>query len=125
MQFKYRLAYYLFGFLIGGFLMYYIFNAKGADFCYLPNCRVLKNIRSKGLTISKEAQKTLKENWVNQNDVNNTLLYGDVNFSESKKPVPGGGKLYVIEGKTTKNQPINIEVVNYDDKAVLRDVKKH
>ncbi len=124
MQFKYRLAYYLFGFLIGGFLMYYIFNAKGADFCYLPNCRVLKNIRSKGLTISKEAQKTLKENWVNQNDVNNTLLYGDVNFSESKKPVPGGGKLYIIEGKTTKNQPINIEVVNYDDKAVLRDVKK-
>lgn len=104
--------------------MYYIFNAKGADFCYLPNCRVLKNIRSKGLTISKEAQQTLKQDWVSQTDVDNTLLYGDVNFDESKKPQPGGGKLYVIEGKTTNNQAIDVLVTNFEDKAVLVNVKK-
>jgi len=125
MQFRYRLAYYLFGFMIGGFLMYYIFNAKGAEFCYLPNCRVLKNIRSKGLTISKEAQQILKQDWVSQTDIDNTLHYGDVDFDRSKKPRPGGGKLYIIEGKTIDNQPIDVEVVNYEDKAVLIDVKKH
>ena len=104
--------------------MYYIFNAKGADFCYMPNCRVLKNIRSKGLTISKEAQQTLKQGWVSQTDVDNTILYGDVDFSRSKKPHPGGGKLYIIEGKTINNQLIDIEVVNFENKAILLDVKK-
>jgi hypothetical protein len=124
MQFKFRLAYYLFGFMIGGFLMYYIFNGKGADFCYMPNCRVLKNIRAKGLTISKEAQQTLKEGWVTQTDVDNTVLYGDVDFSRSKKPANGGGKLYIIEGKTTNNELIDVEVANFEDKAVLLNVKK-
>jgi len=124
MQFKFRLAYYLFGFMIGGFLMYYIFNGKGAEFCYLPNCRVKKNIREKGLTISKEAQQTLKAGWVTQSDVDNTLLYGDVDFSRSKKPLKAGGKLYIIEGKTINNQPIDIEIANFEDKAVLIDVKK-
>jgi len=104
--------------------MYFIFNGKGADFCYLPNCRVKKNIREKGLTISKEAQQTLKAGWVTQTDVDNTILYGDVDFSRSKKPLADGGKLYIIEGKTTNNQPINIEVANFEDKAILLDVKK-
>ena len=104
--------------------MYYIFNAKGADFCYMPNCRVLKNIRSKGLTISKEAQQTLKQGWVSQTDVDNTILYGDVDFSRSKKPLKTGGKLYVIKGKTSNNQPIDIEIANFEDKAVLIDIKK-
>ena len=104
--------------------MYYIFAAKGADFCYMPNCRVLKNIREKGLTISKEAQQTLKQGWVNQEDVDNTLLYGDVDFSNSKKPHKGGGKLYVIDGKNIKNEPIAVEVVNFEDKAILVNVKK-
>jgi len=124
MSFKFRLAYYLFGFMIGGFLMYYIFAAKGADFCYLPNCRVLKNIREKGLTISPEAQKTLKAGWVSQEDVDNTVLYGNVDFGKSKKPQKGGGKLYIIEGKNLKNEPITIEVVNFEDKAILLNVKK-
>jgi hypothetical protein len=124
MSFKFRLAYYLFGFMIGGFLMYYIFAAKGADFCYLPNCRVLKNIREKGLTISKEAQLIFKQGEFSQKDVDNTILYGNVDFSNSKKPHKGGGKLYIIEGKNTKGEPITIEVVNFESKAVLVNVKK-
>ena len=123
MTFKYRLAYYLFGFMIGGFLMYYIFNAKGADFCYMPNCRVLKNIRGKGLTISTEAQQTLQQNWVTQDDVNKTMEYGSVDFSKSNKRYKGG-KLYIIEGKNIKNEPIAVEVLNFEDKAVLLNIKK-
>lgn len=123
MKFKFRLAYYLFGLMIGGFAVMFIFNRRGQDFCYLPNCRVLKNIRSKGLFISDDAKKTFTEGWVNQKDVEMTLQYGDVDFSKSNKPAKGG-KLYVIEGKNTKGEPVIIEVINGENKATLLNVKK-
>lgn len=123
MKFKHRLAYYLFGLTLGGFLVAFIFAKRGQDFCYLPNCRVLKNIRSKGIVISPEAKKTLSEGWVTQKDVDNTLLYGDVDFSNSNKPYKGG-KYYAIEGKNTNNEPIIIEISNGDNRAVLINVKK-
>lgn len=123
MKFKYRLAYYLFGLTLGGFLVTMIFNGRGQDFCYLPNCRVLKNIRSKGIYVSDEVKKTYTEGWVNQKDIDMTLQYGDVDFDKSNKPVKGG-KLYTIEGKNAKGEPIIIEVVNNEEKATLVTVKK-
>lgn len=124
MKFTHRLAYYLFGLAMGGFVVVFIFNKRGQDFCYLPNCRVLKNIRSKGLMFSKESEKTFKEGWVTKEDVSKTLEYGDVDFSKSNKPSGRGGKLYVIEGKNAKNEPIIIEVANSEERALLIDVKK-
>lgn len=123
MKFKHRLAYYLFGLTLGGFLVTMIFNKRGQDFCYLPNCRVLKNIREKGIYIGDDAKKALTQGWVNQKDIDNTLLYGDVNFDSSNKPVKGG-KLYIIEGKNANLEPITLEVVNSDTKATLVNVKK-
>ena len=90
----------------------------------MPNCRVLKNIRSKGITISKEAQAKFNEKWVSQADIMKTLEYGDVDFDKSNKPHKGGGKLYVIEGRNAKNEPIVISVLNFDNRAVLQDIKK-
>ncbi|MCO6149389.1 DUF4258 domain-containing protein [Flavobacterium sp. NRK1] len=125
MKFKYRLAYYLFGLTLGFFLVAFIFNKRGQDFCYLPNCRVLKDFRTKGLTISKEAQSTINEKWVTMDDIKNSLENGDVDFSKSKKPNPGGGKIYVIESRTAKNEPIILEIVSHSDRAVLKAIKKH
>ncbi|WP_294825172.1 DUF4258 domain-containing protein [uncultured Flavobacterium sp.] len=124
MKFAHRLAYYLLGVLIGGVFLVFIFKEKRTEFCYLPNCRVLKDIRAKGLNVSKEAEATLAQKWVTMEDVKMSLQYGDVDFSKSNKPNPGGGKLYIIEGKTAKDQPIVIEVVNFSDKAVLKGIKK-
>lgn len=124
MKFVHRLAYYLLGVMIGGIFLIFIFKEKRTEFCYLPNCRVLKDIRTKGLSIAPEAKTTLEEKWVTMDDIKNSLKYGDVDFSKSNKPNPGGGKLYIIEGKTAKDQPIVIEVVNYSDKAILKGVKK-
>lgn len=123
MKFTQRLAYYLFGLLLGCFVAFWIFNKRGQSFCYLPNCRVLKSIRSKGLYISNDAKKTFTEGWVTQKDIDLTLEYGDVDFEKSNKPIKGG-KLYVIEGKNTKGEPITIEVANSDDKATLLNIKK-
>ncbi|ALM47600.1 hypothetical protein AMR72_01000 [Flavobacterium psychrophilum] len=124
MKFVHRLAYYLFGFLIGGLFLLFVFKNKKTEFCYMPNCRVLKDIRSKGITVSKEAQATLNEKWVTMDDIQNTLKNGDVDFSKSNKINPGGGKIYIIEGRTLKNQPIVLEIVNKSERAILKDVKK-
>ena len=64
MKFKFRLAYYLFGLLLGLFFVIYFLGAKaesrGVEFCYLPNCRVLKDIRSKSFEYAPEAKATLE-----------------------------------------------------------------
>jgi hypothetical protein len=124
MKFKQRLAYYIFGLTLGFFLVAFIFNKRGQDFCYLPNCRVLKDFQAKGLTISKEAQATLDEKWVTMEDVKNSLENGNVDFDKSNKPNPGGGKIYILESRTTKDEPIILEIINHSDRAILKDIKK-
>jgi hypothetical protein len=124
MKLKHRIAYYIFGLTLGFFLVAFIFNKRGQDFCYLPNCRVLKDFKAKGLTISPEAQNKLDEKWVTMEDIKNSLENGNVDFSKSNKPNPGGGKLYILETVTAKNEPVILEIVNHSDKAVLKDIKK-
>ncbi len=127
MKFKFRLAYYLFGLLLGVFFVVWFLGAKaekrGVAFCYLPNCRVLQELRKKPLTISEEAQGILEEGWVDLNDVKLTLTYGDVDFSNSNKPFKNG-KIYLIEGKNTKNQEITVKMINYTDKVTLETIEK-
>lgn len=123
MKFKHRLAYYLFGALIGCMFLFMFLDKKDAEFCYLPNCRVLKDIRNKKWSISDEAQLKLNENWVNMDDIKKCTEYGDVDFSRSKTPYKGG-KIYIIEGKNANNESIEIEVVNYESKVLLKDIKK-
>lgn len=124
MKFKYRLAYYIFGLTLGFFLVAFIFNKRGQDFCYMPNCRVLKDIRAKGITVSKEAQATINEKWVTMDDIQNTLQNGNVDFDKSNKLNPGGGKIYMIEGRTAKDEPIILEFVNHSERAILKGIKK-
>lgn len=124
MKLKHRIAYYIFGLTLGFFLVAFIFNKRGQDFCYLPNCRVLKDFKAKGLVISKEAQSKLNEKWVTMEDIKNSLENGNIDFSKSNKPNPGGGKLYILESITVKNEPVILEIVNHSDKAVLKDIKK-
>ncbi|MBD3723717.1 MAG: DUF4258 domain-containing protein [Flavobacteriaceae bacterium] len=127
MKFKFRFAYYLFGLLLGVFFVIWFLGAKaeskGVAFCYLPNCRVLQDLRKKPMDVTPKAQNILDESWVNLNDIKNTLQYGDVDFSKSNKAFKKG-KVYVIEGKTIHNEEITITMVNYTDKVVLENIEK-
>lgn len=127
MNLRYRLAFYLFGLMVGIIFVYYFMTKKaeasGVTFCYLPNCRVLKDIRSKPLKISDEANKKFDEKWVTLEDIKMSLELGEVDFSKSNKPFENG-KLYVVEGKTIANQDIIIEVINYGDKVTLKDIQR-
>jgi len=121
MKFPQRFAYYLLGLLIGGIIVYYFFDAKDTDFCYMPNCRVLKDLRSKPLTISDKAQVSFNDALINMNDIKMCLTHGDVDFDKSNI-FEQGGKLYVIEGQNTKKEAITVEMINYTEKVMIKDV---
>ena len=124
MKLKHRFAYYIFGLAMGGFLVAFVFQKRGQNFCYLPNCRVLKDLRAKPMVYSKEIEKKFDEKWITLEDIKKCTEYGDVDFSRSNKEYKGGGKLYFIEGKNSKNEPIVVEMVNYPEKVLLKDAIK-
>jgi hypothetical protein len=127
MKFQFRLAYYIFGLLLGGVFVMWFLKSKatdrGVEFCYFPNCRVLKDLRSKSLEIDSLAKNSLKEKWVTLEDIKQSLTYGDVDFEKSNEPYRKG-KIYIIEGKTSKNEDITITMVNYPTKVLLEKIEK-
>ena len=123
MKFYQRFAYYMFGFLIGIFFLFMILNGKDTSCSYFPNARVLKDLRSKPFYYSDITKQKLNDKWLDTSDIRKTLTYGDVDFDKSNIKVKGG-KLYIIEGKNTKNEIIFLEIINYSDKVLLKDIKK-
>jgi hypothetical protein len=111
--------------MVGIIFVYYFMTKKaeasGVEFCYLPNCRVLKELRSKPLKIDDLANKKLNEKWVTLDDIKMSMKHGDIDFSNSNTIVENG-KFYSIEGKTIDNQDIIIKMINYPDKVVLKDI---
>lgn len=123
MKFYQRLAYYLVGFVMGLFVVALVWSGKDTRCNYFPNARVLNDLRNKPFHYSIEASERLKEDWVDTLDIKNTLTYGDVDFDKSNVKKEGG-KLYIIEGKTTLGEPIELRVINYEKKAVLDNIIK-
>jgi Domain of unknown function (DUF4258) len=123
MKFYQRLAYYLIGFVIGLFFVAMVLSGKDTRCNYFPNARVLNDIRNKPFIYDIEASRRLSEDWVDTVDVKNTLTNGDVDFDRSNKPIDGG-KLYIVYGKTKKDKEITLEIINYPEKAVLRNIIK-
>jgi len=123
MKFVYRLAYYLIGVLIGCIFVVMVFGGRDISCNYFPNARVLNDIRNKPFNYSEEASKVLAEKWIDTTDIKNTLKYGDVNFDKSSTDM-NKEKIYVIEGKTVKNQEIILTIKNEENKATLMNILK-
>ncbi|HEY4628165.1 MAG TPA: DUF4258 domain-containing protein [Flavobacterium sp.] len=123
MKFVHRFAYYLVGLVMGLFFVAAIFSGKDTRCNYFPNARVLNDLRNKPFHYSDKASQILAEKWIDTSDIKNTLKFGDVDFDKSNVELKKG-KLYVIEGKTIKNQEVTLKVINYSDKAVLEDIIK-
>ena len=97
-----RLGFYLIGLAIGLVLLAFFLNRKRAEFCYLPNCRVLKELRSKPLSFSEEFSNDLQELAVDSVLVYTFLSQGDVDFGASDtgaEPCP----VYRIEAESGEN----------------------
>lgn len=123
MKFYQRFAYYLVGLIMGCFVVAAVLMGKKTSCNYFPNARVLNNLRTKPFLYDIEASRRLSEDWVDTIDIKNTLTEGDVDFDKSNIPEEGGKK-YVIYGKTKAGKEITLEVINYDDKAVLKNIIK-
>jgi hypothetical protein len=124
MKFAHRFAYYLIGLIMGSFFVAAVFSGKDTRCNYFPNARVLNDLRNKPFYYSDKASQVLAEKWIDTIDIKNCLKFGDVDFDKSNIAV-GNGKLYVIEGKTIKNQEIILNVINYPEKAVLDKIVKN
>lgn len=123
MKFYHRFAYYSFGMIIGMVFLFMFLGGKDMSCSYFPNARVLKDIRNKPFYYSDISKEKLTQKWVDTSDIRKTLTYGDVIFSKSNIAV-GSGKLYVIEGRNANNEDITLEVINYADKVLLKDIIK-
>lgn len=123
MRFRFRFAYYLIGFVLGLFFVTAVFIGKDTRCNYFPNARVLNNLRTKPFDFSPKAIEQMKQCQVDSTDIKNSLTYGDVDFDKSNVAV-GNGKKYIIEGRNSKQQNITLEVINYENYAVLAQVTK-
>ncbi len=108
---------------MGSFFVAAVFSGKDTRCNYFPNARVLNDLRNKPFYYSDKASQVLAEKWIDTSDIKNCLKFGDVDFDKSNIAI-GSGKLYVIEGKTIKNQEIILNVINYPEKAVLDKIIK-
>jgi len=123
MKFYARFAYYLVGFIIGIFFVSMMWSQKGVSCNYFPNSRVLNDLRKKPFHYSPQADSAIAQGWIDRKDVKSILENGDVDFDRSNVAVKGG-KLYVVEGRTQKQQSVVLEIVNGSDKATLLKIQK-
>ncbi|MGZ9675748.1 DUF4258 domain-containing protein [Flavobacterium sp. GNP001] len=123
MKLVHRFAYYLVGMVLGLFFVGLVFSGKDTRCNYFPNARVLNDLRNKPFYYSEKATKVMQEKWIDTADIKNTLQFGDVDFDQSNVKKENG-KLYVIEGKTVKNQAVTLKIINYSNKAVLDEIIK-
>lgn len=87
MAFLKRLGFYLIGLSIGLVFLFFFLKKKsdetGVSFCYLPNCRVLKELRSKPITYSEEIEQLVADQTLDSLSISYFMNEGDVNFKKS------------------------------------------
>lgn len=85
-----RFGFYLIGVALGSIGVLFFWKQKKVEFDYLPNARVLKNIRVKKRVFSKEAKNIIENNnGIDSLAISQILRSGNVNFDKSfprKKP---------------------------------------
>ncbi|MEA1785381.1 DUF4258 domain-containing protein [Arenibacter sp. GZD96] len=122
MAFLKRLGFYIIGLAIGLIFLTYFLKGKadeaGVEFCYFPNCRVLKDIRSKTLAYAPVVQDLIDRQQLDATTIAYFLKDGTINFRKSdtqSQPC----KTYVIEGNS-KGTDAFMEVVNCDSIATIQ-----
>lgn len=97
MSFLKRFGFYLIGLSIGLLFLAFFLRKKaegsGVEFCYLPNCRVLKELRAKPLEVDSNLAGT-----ADTLAIQFLLQEGDVAFGESEPRAKPCG-IYVVNGK--------------------------
>jgi len=119
-----RLGYFMVGLSIGIVFLTFFLKKKsdetGVSFCYMPNCRVLKDLRSKPILYSDNISERLQSKALDTLALHNFFTEGDVDFESSNtksKPC----KMYFIDGKIDSKE-MTLQVKNCPDKVTLIDI---
>jgi len=124
MAFIKRLGFYLFGLSIGLVFLTIFFKNKseqtGVEFCYFPNCRTLKDIRSKTLSFSEEVDMLMKNNAIDSTAIAFFLNEGTIDFGSSKTKT-NPCKTYVIEAEIDGQTSI-MQLKNCEEKAIVERI---
>ncbi len=124
MRLAYRFAYFGGGFLIGIIILFFFLSGKKTSCDYLPNARVLKQIRLNDRTISDQANQFLISKGIDTSAISEVLLNGDVLFSESEKEKKPCAE-YLIEGdvsnivKNTEGKLLKLKIEYCAEKSTV------
>lgn len=121
MDFLKRLGFYLVGLSIGIVFLTFFLKKKseetGTEFCYFPNCRTLKDIRSKPVSYSDDISAMFAENKLDTLDIKRILTDGEVDFGRSDtKSV--ACKTYFVVGTLNEKQT-TLKVKNCQQRVIL------
>ena len=117
MSFLKRLGFYLIGLAIGLIFLAFFLSRKNAQFCYLPNCRVLKELRSKPLNYAESIGRQFADQGLDSIDITQIFVDGEVSFKHSDtkaKPC----KIYSIHAEI-KSRPLRLSVRNCDSITII------
>ncbi len=119
-----RLGYFLVGLSLGLVFLAFFLKKKsdetGVSFCYLPNCRVLKDLRSKPMYYSEDISAMLNSNELDTLAIKQFLTEGDVDFGSSdtkSKPC----KTYIIAGEVAKKS-LQMKVRNCPERITIESI---
>ncbi len=124
MAFLKRLGFFLIGLSVGLVFLTIFFKNKtaetGVEFCYFPNCRTLKDIRSKPLAYSDDVKELMNGSQLDSVKIAYFLKEGKVDFNKSDtKSSPC--KTYIIEVEFDE-KPAVMTVLNCLDNALIEKV---
>lgn len=122
MAFIKRLGLFLVGLSIGIVFLTFFLKKKtsetGTEFCYFPNCRVLKDLRSKPLVFSDEIKEMISGQEVDSIEITAFLKEGSIDFGKSDtKSTPC--RTYIIEGNMQDRERL-LEVHNCPSKVIVQ-----
>ena len=115
-----RLGYFFIGLSLGIIFLTFFLKGKNAEFCYLPDCRVLKDIRKKEIIFSPEINQLIDNKTITKETIIDILNNGDVLFSKSDTEARPCKK-YVIEGMNNDNT-VELSIDNCMEKAVVKSI---
>ncbi len=120
MNFIQRFGYYLVGLALGSIVVFFVLDKKKTSFCYLPNCRILKDIRLKKRAFTPTVQELITTKTLDTAAITAAYNNGTVDFSRSNTKKKSC-KTYTIENNY-KEKSYEFLVENCDSIALIKQV---
>jgi len=121
MNLKKRLFFFGIGVSIGIVIVIFFLREKGTSFDYLPNARVLKDIRTKTLKQDTNVASFFKSNQIDSIQVYTLLENGNVDFGKSTIDNKNDCNTYIVNSE--KKTKLQLQIKSCDTIATITQAK--